>query len=220
MVRKSGKLVYGVGINDVDEPTAKFEKQADGKYKQVEYSVPYNVWTGVLQRCYKGGVRFYEDVTVCEEWFKYSNFKQWCESQGDIVGLSLDKDLINPSARMYSPETCLFIPAWLNLQLIERGKRRGKYPLGVCKYKDGFISNIGDGSGITKKYLGYYKTPEEAHRAWQIAKVEKLKDCIIRLRLEYKGDRLCDIEYGIQRRINLLEKHISENSITLSINSF
>jgi hypothetical protein len=219
MGRKSNKLVCGVGLYDSDEPTATYERCSDGKYKRKTTNQIYNCWIGILQRC-KPEIRFYEDVTVCEDWKLYSNFKQWYVAQGDVAGLDLDKDLINPSARIYSPETCLFIPAWLNLQLIERGKRRGKYPLGVCKYKDGFISNIGDGSGVTKKHLGYYKTPEEAHKAWQIAKVGKLKDCITRLRLEYKGDSLCDIENGIQKRIELLEKHIIENTITISINLF
>lgn len=222
MVRKSRKLVCGVGIYDSDEPTAIYERQPDGKYKAVSRNRCYGIWRGILERCTSNTNQTYKDVTFCPEWSKYSNFKEWYykqeEQQGDLSKYDLDKDLVNGSTKLYSPENCVFIPDWLNLQLIERGRGRGKYPLGVCKYKNGYISNIGDGSGVTKKYLGFYQTPEEAHSAWQVAKISKLEECLVRLQEYNFGDNTNKIYQAITRRIDKLKEENTNGIETKTIN--
>lgn len=224
MGRNSGKLVCGIGLYDSDEPTATYQRISDGKYKRIDANRPYNIWRGMLQRCYKPVNVFYLDVKVCDQWHKYSNFKQWYTEQegqqGDLSQYALDKDLINGATKLYSPENCVFIPDWLNLQLIERGNDRGEYPLGVCKYKNGYISNIGDGTGKTKKYLGFYKTPEEAHSAWQLGKISKLEECLHRLTEYNFGDNTYKIYGAIVKRIDKLKKENIEGIETKSINQF
>jgi hypothetical protein len=222
MVRKSNKLVYGVGVYDSEELTATYIAQQDGSYKRVQSNRCYDIWRSMIQRCYSGESKFYGEVEVCTEWYSYSNFNKWYyeqqEQQGDLSHYDLDKDLINGTTKLYSPENCVFIPDWLNLQLIERGKRRGQYPLGVCKYKKGYISNIGDGSGVTKKYLGYYKTPEDAHSAWQIAKISKLEDSIIRLQNYSFGENTSKIYQAIIKRINMIKEDNRKGVETKTIN--
>lgn len=224
MGRNSGKLVCGVGSYDSDEPTAKYIKLENGKTKRLSINRCYDIWGSMLERCYSGKSKFYLEVSVCEEWLKYSNFRQWYieqeNQQGDLCQYDLDKDLLNGTTKLYSPENCVFIPDWLNLQLIERNKKRGDYPLGVCKYKNGYISNIGDGSGKTKKYLGFYQTPEEAHSAWQLAKISKLDECLKRLSEYNLGENTYKIYSAIVRRIDKLRQENSEGIETKSINQF
>ena len=94
-------------------------------------------------------------------------FKSWMETQ-DWEDKQLDKDLIG-DGKLYSPENCVFVSRSLN-QMLNCGAS-GEYPIGVCRHKSGkFAANVktkGD-----RKYLGLFSSPDEAHSAWRIAKLE------------------------------------------------
>ncbi len=208
-------------INDMNEPTALYEKLPDGRNKVVWKDHAYSLIKAKHRVC---GERFYEDVTVCDEWCSRKNFTEWYNQQKliqpAIETLELDKDILIPDNKIYCPEFCVFVPDWFNLQFIERGKDRGKYPMGATEYKGGFVSNIGDGSGKTKKYLGFFKTPEESHRAWQIAKIEKLKESLNRLKnSELMGSNFNKVERATLRKISKMDEHISNGEITHSVKS-
>ena len=70
--------------------------------------------------------------TVCEEWLNYSNFKVWYD-QNRIKGmaLDLDKDILFKGNKVYSPETCCFVPHAINTLFLNGKKNRGDLPLGV-----------------------------------------------------------------------------------------
>ena len=85
----------------------------------------YHLWKAMLSRCYctirHGHRPTYKDVTVCEEWLNFQNFATWCESQEffnakDEKGrvYQLDKDILIRGNKIYSPETCCFIPTVIN----------------------------------------------------------------------------------------------------------
>lgn len=156
----TSKLVYGVGINDLT-----------GNRK----SKIYNAWANMIERCYSP--RFHEryptyvGCSVCEEWLTFSAFKSWMLSQ-DWEGKCLDKDILFPGNKIYSPETCAFISPELNLFMTERNAKRGIYPIGVSAYRQTkkFVSNCRE-NGKTV-HLGYFDTPEEAHMAWRAKKLE------------------------------------------------
>jgi len=112
------KLIYGVGVNDVDIPTR-------------EMIDVYQRWHTLIKRCYskKYQDRFpcYQGCIVCDEWHKLSNFKAWMESQ-DWEEKELDKDLFG-TGKLYSPEMCAFIPPWVNTflnthQIVDRDRVR------------------------------------------------------------------------------------------------
>ena len=99
----------------------------------------------------------YKDVTCCEEWLTFSNFKSWMEQQ-DWEGKDLDKDLLVYQNKIYSPETCCFLSHKINTFLTTSAKIRGDQPIGVYWHKRDkcYISKIRTGN---RKFevLGYFK---------------------------------------------------------------
>ena len=172
-MREKNRLVCGWGINDADYTV---KPMINGKQVWCPF---YRAWVDMLTRCYSTKFQAkhltYEGCSVCDEWLTFSNFKAWMETQ-DWEGKQLDKDLLVKWNKVYSPGTCVFLSASINSFIPEHESVRGTYPIGVCwssqnkKYKAG----IGDrmGSNIT---LGYFDTPEEAHKAWLTAKLEQAK---------------------------------------------
>ena len=180
-MKKAKKLVFGVGINDADYVTQKFETigYVNGKRKQkLIWKCPYySVWKDMLKRCYSTKFQernpTYIGCTVIEEWLIFSVFKSWMEEQ-EWEGNQLDKDLLFGGNKVYSAETCVFVTNMVNSFTIERGASRGIYPIGVCwkKCKSKFVSKCC--SPFTKKqeHLGYFNCPNEAHQAWLKRKLE------------------------------------------------
>jgi hypothetical protein len=85
----------------------------------------------------------------------------------------LDKDLLVPGNKIYSPETCVFVPVVVNSVLRER--KVSEYKAGVELYKyDGvrFIAKCTTPFG--GKYLGIYETEDEAHQAWRVEKLRHI----------------------------------------------
>lgn len=124
----------------------------------------YSRWTGILSRCGGKYDACYGGVKVCKEWQEsFMAFRSWMETQ-DWEGRQLDKDL-KGDGTLYSPDTCLFVPPWINgfLPDVEpKGysidKRVGKYRATVMEYGK-------------QRGLGYYDTPEEARSAHIHAKM-------------------------------------------------
>lgn len=168
--RRGGKeLVYGVGVNDADyvaEPTI------NGRRVRCP---AYSAWTGMLKRAYSEKYQekrpTYKGVVVCDEWHSFMSFRHWwLESQVD--GWHMDKDVLSDD-RIYSPETCIFLPVWLNSFTIDSGAARGEWPIGVCFYRrrGKFKSRCRHPFG-KNEFLGYFSTPDEAHAAWLARKLE------------------------------------------------
>jgi len=189
-MRKRNKLVYGVGINDADYVTQLKQTTGfcDGKQKQklLKSCKIYQSWKDMLRRCYSPAFQqkypSYKECTVCTEWLRFSNFKAWMDTQ-DWQGKHLDKDILLPGNKLYSPTTCVFVTQKVNKFLIDRKAARGLLPLGVyhAKRKDmvneltkPYMSQLNNGQGKTR-YLGMFSTPEEAHQAWLASKLELAK---------------------------------------------
>lgn len=205
----------------MDAPTALYKKLPDGKYKRVWLDRAYNIIKGKHQACGKG---FYEDVTVCDEWCSRRKFTEWYTEQKEIQPqidiLDLEKDILIPDNKVYCPEACVFVPDWFNLQFIERHNQRGDYPMGATAFKGGFMCNIGNGSGKTKDYLGFFKTPEEAHKAWQIAKISKLEQSLDRLiKSNLMGENITKVEVAVERKISATKYQVDNGIITTSVKS-
>lgn len=75
----------------------------------------------------------YIGCSVCDEWLTYSNFKRWYEDpiNGYREGYHLDKDILVKGNKVYSPETCCFVPHSINCLLLTRQRKRGALPIGV-----------------------------------------------------------------------------------------
>jgi len=53
------------------------------------------------------------DSNICHEWKNFQKFAPWC-IENYIDGYSLDKDMKIPGNKIYSPDTCIFIPNEIN----------------------------------------------------------------------------------------------------------
>lgn len=169
---KKTKLVQGVGINDADYFVSKYENG-----KQVWRCPYYKTWKNMLVRAYSDKYKqknhTYRDVTVCEEWHSFMNFRSWMVEQ-DWNGKELDKDILFQGNKEYSSDTCVFVDAVVNNFLTDSAADRGEWPLGVSwnEQKQKFVSMCYN--PITKKqeYLGLSTCPNQAHQAWKKRKHE------------------------------------------------
>ena len=136
------KLVYGVGVNDLGYRTQviKYVTKDGGErvLKTVFLCKYYEVWTGMLERCYSKKYLernpSYNGTSVCSEWLSATAFKKWMDKQ-DWNGKCLDKDIIVPKSKLYSPETCAFVLDATNLFVTASDASRGDYPIGVDLHK-------------------------------------------------------------------------------------
>jgi len=93
----------------------------------------YDLWYAVLQRCYNPknynsqNQKTYKHVSVCKEWHNYQNFADFYVANY-VDGYHLDKDLLNPNSKTYSPKNCLFLPREVNLTEALLRKLIAKYP--------------------------------------------------------------------------------------------
>lgn len=167
--RKVGRLVCGIGVNDADYVV---ESIINGRRVRCP---AYMAWKRVLERCYSAKYHSrcptYIGVEVCDEWLTFMTFRKWwVENQVD--GWQMDKDLLSDD-RIYSPDTCIFVPAWLNTFTVGSGAARGGLPIGVS-----FEKRVGKFQARCRhpfgrqKHLGNFSTPDEAHAAWLARKLE------------------------------------------------
>lgn len=169
------KLIAGVGIMDADYSTRTCEYYVthDGnrKRKTVWRCRIYSTWSDLIHRCYAEVSLTthptYSECYVCDEWLTFSNFKVWMDQQ-DYEGKQLDKDILIPGNKVYSPKTCVFVSGRTNRFILETNRNKGKLPVGITysKKNNKFQAQCKDVITNKNKYLGYYSTPQEAHQAW------------------------------------------------------
>ncbi|BBI90487.1 HNH endonuclease [Tenacibaculum phage PTm1] len=88
----------------------------------------------------------------------------------------LDKDLLVKNNKIYSKDTCVFIPNDVNVLITNRRNFRGCLPIGVTtsKNRNKYRSQINIyGKRIG---LGYFDTPFDAFNAYKEAKENHIKD--------------------------------------------
>lgn len=179
--------IYGVGINDADYPVTKNEK-INGKFKQVWVCPYYKTWLNIFKRCYCKGYQermpTYKTATVDPEWFSFMAFRSWMVSQ-IWEGLELDKDILSSGGKVYSKDTCCFIPRRINSVLLINPETRGEYPIGAAlTKKTGKYQAVCKDVNAKAKALGSFITPMQAHGAWQVFKSK----IIVEIAYAYKSE--------------------------------
>jgi len=163
------RTAFGIGYLGIGEYKVKYK----GRTRK-----EYYLWRSMLERCYKRDRTIrnmtYSDIIVCDEWCNFQNFAKWFENNY-VEKFELDKDILCPDCKVYSPENCCFIPQEINKLFNTSGKTRGIYPIGVTKSPTGkFIAKI---SILGERlHLGSYNTPEEAFQAYKISKEKHIKE--------------------------------------------
>lgn len=175
-MNKSSKLVQGIGNKGTTYPTW------DGKVNLKEYKL----WVDMLLRCtpkFWGNRPTYAGTTCSENFKSYTFFYEWCQEQvgfgrKDEKGKSwqLDKDLLIKSNKVYSEDTCVFIPQEVNALILNRQLGRGCYPLGVYfKTKPSkYVAKCCVGKGEIV-YLGSFDTQADAFQAYKQGKEAYIK---------------------------------------------
>lgn len=165
------KLVQNVGVNDANYSVAvRIEKEH-------KICPVYSDWKSMLSRAYsykRHKVQpTYENIIVCDEWLSFSNFRKWYIDNYK-EGYHLDKDLLFFGNKKYSPETCVFVPQWLNSFTLGRDKSRGKYKIGVYwnKRAGKFQSACSNPKTKKRDCLGNFNDENQAHLAWVTRKLE------------------------------------------------
>jgi len=186
--------IYGIGINDADYIIS-FDD--NGKQQICPY---YSAWSSMIRRCYSANFLkthgTYKDCTVVKEWLTFSKFKQWMESQ-EWEGYHLDKDIINPKNKLYSPDNCCFVSPSINMLLTNSAAKRGKYPQGVQFFKrlNKFVSAYSY-NGKTK-HIGVFNNQEDAEQSYKHFKRKYI--------LELANDLLDDrVKNGLKKHAELL----------------
>jgi hypothetical protein len=151
--------------------------------------------------CYKGSLSkfdcFQEFAEWCNNEYGYmeteENGKFWC----------IDKDILSKD-KIYSKETCIFVPAYVNL-LFKRTNNGGEKFLGVHKLRASGRFQAYGVSNNKKVHLGMFDSELEAHRAWQIYRLKTIEDVM------EKGK--------IKDHLKLIEiLHIKRNELVSDIN--
>lgn len=157
----------------------------EGKYKSKvnnKKTKQYKSWIAMFQRCYNIKCLEYRptyiECTICEEWHSFQNYGKWFDNnyyEIENEKIEIDKDILTKGNKIYSPETCVFVPQNINKLFTKHGRKRGLYPIGVYyrknnnKYRSQCCNN-------GEKYLGDYNTPEEAFLVYKNYKEKIIKN--------------------------------------------
>ena len=162
----------------------------EGEYKVSENGKQtkcYNVWYDMLKRCYDEKCQekhpTYKDCKVSEEFHNFQDFGKWFDNNYyEIEGekMCLDKDILVKHNKVYSPETCIFVPERINTLFIKCDKSRGDSVIGTSP-KDGkyqvSCNLINPVTGESKKeYLGFYDTQEKGFETYKYYKEKNIKE--------------------------------------------
>ncbi|WP_080845590.1 hypothetical protein [Cytobacillus gottheilii] len=158
----SDKTVYGVGYYGVGQHISSENHKMSHKYK---------TWHGMMRRCYDKEFHkrspIYADCAVAEVWHNYQNFGDWYdENYYSIDGhmMHLDKDILVKGNKIYSPDTCIFVPAAINSLFIKVHDEKRK--LYTCVYYNPKRLEYKYTARTKDKFIGSFKTHEEAANAY------------------------------------------------------
>lgn len=171
--------VYGIGY---------FGEGIHKSSENNKMSHKYKTWHGMMRRCYDEEFRkrskAYSEVTVCTEWHNYQNFGNWYEKNYYTIDgeqMQLDKDILIKGNRVYSPETCIFVPSRINGIFTKDSQTSSKGLPPLTFYEPErtkkYVVRSHD------EYIGSFKTIEEAVKASNRYKEIMYKSAAY----EYKG---------------------------------
>lgn len=182
------KLVCGVGVNDADYFVQVYDF-VHGKKKRVWICPFYMKWNSMLTRCYNKRYQSdkpsYEEFKVAAEWHYFMAFRSWMEKQ-NWEGKHLDKDLLVSGNKVYTPDTCCFIPNEINVAL-STNKKRGydkELPTGIFFEKESGKYLVQMSKFGKNKKIGRFKTLEEATLVYKNERESYVKQLADKYKLE------------------------------------
>ena len=160
----------------------------EGKYKVWENDrnkKEYIIWHGMLQRCYDPKFHkehpSYEGCRVEDYLLNFQNMCKWLdENYYEVPGeiMHLDKDILCKGNKVYSRNTCIFVPQRINTLFTKSDSSRSDNPIGVHPTSSGnyqVCCNNGYGKQIP---LGTYSSKEEGFQVYKKYKEKVIKEVI------------------------------------------
>lgn len=191
-------LLYGVGYNSADR------RKALGLPVHETTGRPYNKWKDMLTRCYKAGASAYAGCTVCKKWHDFQEFADWFVSQpySNAPDVELDKDILDPLNRIYSPEFCSLVPRLVNQMFRNTRSQRGRLPIGVKEGPrgKGFTARLSKyGEQVHLGTFGDIFSAFEAYQAAYSAYCSEVAN-------EYEGK----VDQRVIERLRVCSRHIRD----------
>ena len=158
------KDVYGKYLQEVKYKDKTYNSRASIRYKSI------------IARCTEGSAfqkkyPYYKGVT--SEFKDFQHFAEWSSKQvgSYLPDYDIDKDLLSGNNKIYSPDTCLYLPRRLNRSISVRQTSELGMLKGVTKRiqcgKTTYVAAIREGSKL--KYLGSFKDEESAYLVFKEA---------------------------------------------------
>lgn len=184
--KTSRKKVCGIGLFDLDSAL------------NTETRRIYYIWRAMIKRCYDLNdprSKTYKDCRVCDEWLCFSNFYKWYV-QNYIKGWCLDKDILSKENKVYSPDTCCFVPNEINTVFNKHQNKRGKTNVcGVQYFRNkyhAFLSihgkrrKVGTFNNINEAFYAYKKHKEQYIRNIAEKWIDKLDSKVYNALVKYE----------------------------------
>lgn len=164
-------------------------------------SKTYSIWHEIISRCYgneKKYPSYYGICTVCKEWHCFNRFADWYEdNKYECNGrLHIDKDILFPGNKLYSPDTCILVPQRINMLFVNKPNKYG-LPNGINRTKntDKYLVSYNG------KSLGVHNTLKSAYEIYSNEKENIIK----RIADEYRNivpDKVYQALYRYRVNIN------------------
>ena len=160
----------------------------EGKYIATEngkITDEYKIYYSMSQRCYDPELHkrhpTYKGCTVEDYLLNFQHMGEWInENYYQVSGeqMCLDKDILYKGNKVYSRDTCIFVPERINLLFTKHDNDRGDSPIGATPTSSGNYKARccnGFGKRIT---LGTYSSKEEAFNVYKKYKEKVIKEVI------------------------------------------
>lgn len=165
------KLMSGRGVYDPSVLSVKSQPHLPRLYR---------LWADMFTRtspAYWSKRPAYSGTIVDPAFIHFADFASWAVKQAnwDKPGYQLDKDILHRGNLRYGPDTCVFVPLALNSLLTKPANRRRDLPIGSRREKgcDALIVSLSING--QKKYIGRFKSADDAFAAYKQAKEAEIK---------------------------------------------
>ncbi len=148
-----------------------------GVYNSLIHRKMWDVWHSILGRCYSEEVQknrpTYKGCSVDENWHNFQVFAEWFEENYNpetMQGWHLDKDILVKGNKIYSPETCCFVPNEINCLFKTEYESSNTFRNRIRVTSQGKY-NV----RYNSKHVGNFTTYEEALKISKITKENHIK---------------------------------------------
>jgi len=180
------KLVCKIGLNDF-----KIKDSRELGISDNDYYLIRSHWYHMLDR-------INDNILLSDDWVHFSDFVFWAIDK-QYKNTHLDKDILYPNNKIYSPETSCFIDQSLNKLFQKQNKiRKYNFPQGVRLNYSKYEARCNNGSGCLIK-IGRYNSIKEAY--YNYVKY-KISIAVKHAKIIYKDDK------SDKRVISGLRRHV------------